>query len=574
MLSRKVCKDRAIAMLGRKVCKDRAIAMLGRNVCEDRAIAVLSRKFRAYFIVFEPKRQVTNNLADNNIVMCNTTIRGDLRMAYSFNEHGDGSTFTESLSENIGVLKAVFADVDPIKYREIETAEGCRFCLVYFDGLVDSSIIDNHIIKPLMLTTGLRELTTVKLAERVIQLNSASVSTDLDEIIGAVCYGDSLLLTDGSSETLLMDTKGFALRSIAEPDGEKILSGPREGFSEAMLINLSMLRRKLRTNDLKMKYYSLGERSKTALCVAYIEGIAKPEVVAELYRRLDAISIDGVLDSNYVTEFIRDNRRSVFRTTGYTERPDVVAGKILEGRVAVFVDGSPVALTVPYLFIENFQSNEDYYLSFYYTSFSRFLRILGFLMTITVPALYISLVSFHHELLPAPLIIRIATESHNMPMPTTLEAVMMLLIFDILRETGIRMPAGVGQTLGILGAIVIGQAAVEASLVSSTMIIVVAMSGITSLLIPKLNAPIIVLRSALLLLSSMFGFFGLTLGLAVAFIHVLNLESFGMPQVMGASEFRFRNLKDIFIRAPWWRMVTRPAGMSRDAVRMKSDGKT
>ena len=262
-----------------------------------------------------------------------------------------------------------------------------------------------------------------------------------------------------------------------------------------------------------------------------------------------------------------------FRTAGYTERPDVVAGKLLEGRIAVFVDGSPVVLTVPYLFIENFQSNEDYYLSYYYTSFSRILRIVSFFLTITVPALYIAVVAYHQEMLPTPLMVNIAVESHNVPLPAALEAFVLLIMFDILRETGVRMPLGVGQALSIVGALVVGSAAVEADLVSATMIIVTAISGITSLLVPRMSSAVVLLRFVLLLLASGFGFFGLTMGLSALLVHMLHIESFGVLQLTPDRELRFQRVKDTAIRAPWWLMKTRPGAITENSIRQRPGGK-
>lgn len=469
---------------------------------------------------------------------------------------------------NVSMLKSIFQDVDPMQYRDIVNGEH-RFCLVYFDGVVDKKIIDDHIIAPLMLTdkmkAGVEPLDVLKAS--VLPVNGIKLIDRLDEIVQGLTYGDSLLLVDDEEKAMFIDTKSFMIRAIDEPDAEKILSGPREGFTEALQTNLSMLRRKLRTQDLKMKYYNLGERSNTQICVAYIDSLVEGGVLDELYRRLGEIHIDSVLDANYIAELIKDNAWSVFRTTGFTERPDVVAAKILEGRVAVFVDGTPVVLTLPYLFVENFQSNEDYYVSYYYTSFSRMLRMLGFFMAVAVPGLYVAIVAYHHEMLPTTLLINIAIDSHVVPLPAALEALVMMIMFDILRETGIRMPAGVGQAFSIVGALVLGQASVEANLVSAPMIIVIAASGITSLLVPNMNAPVIFLRLTLLFLSSVLGFYGLTLGLGVLLIHVLSLKSFGISQLARDERFSWQQQKDTLIRAPWWRMIEYPRLLAKDKRR-------
>lgn len=403
----------------------------------------------------------------------------------------------------------------------------------------------------------------------MIFINDTKTTNQFKEIIAAITYGDTILFAEGAAEALILSTKNFQTRSITEPEAEKILSGPREGFTESLMINLSMVKRKLRTNELKMKFQTLGQRTGTQVCVCYIDSIVNKNILKELNRRLSRIDIDGVLDTNYITELIRENRASPFRATGYTERPDVIVGKLLEGRIAIFLDGTPAVLTVPYLFIENFQSSEDYYLSYFYTSFSRILRILGFLLTIIVPGLYITIVAYHQEMLPTALLVNIASERQSVPLPAGVEAFIMMIVFDILRETGIRMPSNVGQALSIVGALVIGQAAVTAKLVAAPMIIVVALTGITSLLVPKLNSPIIFVRIILFGLSCALGYFGLAIGLSILLVHLLNLQSLGIPQLTPTGKLQFQDLKDIAIRAPWWSMITRRKNIAQDRVRMK-----
>ncbi|SHK84465.1 spore germination protein [Desulforamulus aeronauticus] len=476
--------------------------------------------------------------------------------------------------ETVGYLKELFRDDDVMQFRELQNknAGDLRFCLVYCDGLVDSELIGAQLIRPLLeLQLDVREkITADALLEQIIQTVSGKKLCSYREIVRAVTGGDTLLITNVLKEGLLFSVKKFETRSVSEPEGEKILSGPREGFTEELLSNLSMIRRKLRTNRLKMRFYTIGKETQTQLGIAYLDEIVNENILKELYRRLDTIDIDGVLDTNYITELVRDNPWSPFRSIGYTERPDVVAGKLLEGRIALFVDGTPVVLTLPYLFIENFQSNEDYYLNFYYTSFSRFLRILGFFLTVLVPAVYIAIAAYHQEMLPAPILIRIAIERQRVPLPAALECFLMLLVFDILRETGLRMPTNVGQTLGIVGALVVGQAAVEAGLVAAPMIIVVAMAGITSLLIPKMNAPVIYIRFGILALGASLGFLGVTLGCALLLAHVLSLHSFGVSQLASGHKLQYQEIKDTVIRAPWWQMRLRPFQLSPNRVREKS----
>lgn len=477
--------------------------------------------------------------------------------------------------ENIAFFKTVFQDDDPIEFREINagTNAAIRACLVFCDGLVDSAIIDNYLIRPLVQLQEIPrgETLTDTFLCKVLQVNSVKKAQEYNEIIQSITYGDTLLLIEGMTEALLFSTKSFSARAIAEPEGEKILSGPREGFVEVMMTNLSLVRRRLRTDKLKMRYYTLGTETNTQLCIAYLDGIVNPNILQELYRRLERIDIDGILDANYINELIRDDAWSPFRSIGYTERPDVVTAKLLEGRIAVFVDGTPVVLTLPYLFIENFQSSEDYYLNFYYTTFCRALRMLGFCLSFIVPAIYIAIVAYHQEMLPAPLLISIATERQSVPLPAALEALIMLVAFEVLRETALRMQSNVGQALSIVGALVIGQAAVEAKLVAAPMIIIVALAGITSLLVPKMNAPTLLLRFGILILASCLGFLGVTVGCAFLLAHILGLRSFGIWQLSADRTIRYQNVKDTVIRAPWYQMILRPEKIARNVVRQQNN---
>ncbi len=491
----------------------------------------------------------------------------------SINEKNKTQEPTSSLDQNMAIIEALFSDVDILRTKIIQNSRypELRYGIIFCDGVIDSAIINDNILRPLMLTDTAKPGSQLMetLMKQVIQIGEAELCSDFAKIIEAICYGDTVLFAEGVNQALILNTKGFPTRTTSEPENERSLSGPREGFTESIMQNLSFVRRKLRTNELKMKFLSVGKRSNTSLCLCYINSIADQKMLDEVMRRLNQIDIDAILDSNYITELIRDKRWALFRSIGYTERPDVVVAKLLEGRIAIFVDGTPVVLTVPYLFIENFQSNEDYYLSFYYTSYSRLLRIIGFILTICVPGIFIAVVAFHHEMLPTALLINIAAERQSVPLPAALEAFIMLVVFDILRETGIRMPSNVGQALSIVGALVIGQAAVEAKMVAAPMIIVVGITGITNLLVPKLNAPVIYFRFFVLLSSSIFGFFGFVISVSCLLIHIFNLTSLGIPQVVLDGSYRHQQIKDIVIRVPWWQMILRPPLMTQNITRLK-----
>jgi len=487
----------------------------------------------------------------------------------------ENSRLSKSLEQNISDIKALFKDNDTLKIRYVENRNDDRlkYYIFYTDGLVDQELIDRSIIAPLIISSDVKPGAglTETLMSRVLLISEITKTDCLKDIVESVTYGDTILYINGECEALILNTKKFQIRQVNEPNNEKTLSGPREGFTELLLSNLSLVRRKIRSNDLKMKYYTIGKRTKTAACICYIESLAKKQIIDELYKRLDKIDIDGILDSNYVIEMIKDSPYSPFASVGFTERPDVAAGRLLEGRVALFIDGTPVVLTLPFLFIENLQSSEDYYLNYIYTSFSRILRFAGLILTTTVPALYIAIVAFHHEMIPSNLIISIASVRKTVPLPTVIECLVMLGVFELIKETGARMPTNIGQALSIVGALVIGEAAVQAHLVAAPMIIVVSITGIASLVIPKLAGAVEYMRLLLLILSSIFGLFGFAMGSAIILIHVLSLRSFGIPQVEITGQLRFQYIKDIAFRAPWFKMNVRPKMLTDDYVRMVTD---
>ncbi len=478
------------------------------------------------------------------------------------NDNLDKYILSEDLEENMIILSQLFEKVVTIITRKItnENYSNLKYSIMYCEGLINAEVINDNIIKPLILSkikkTKKDFLDTVQ--QQILQVNGIRKTDKVKEIIESITYGETALFVDGCSEVLLINTQKFNLRGVTEPENEKILMGPREGFTESILFNISMLHRRLRTNDLKVELKTFGKRSNTKVAICYMNSVVKPEILDDLNKRLEKINIDGILDSNYLIELIKDNKFSPFRTIGNTERPDVVVGKLLEGRIAIIVDGTPMVLTLPYLFIENFHSSEDYYLGFYYTSFSRIIRMVGFFMTCTIPAFYIAIVAFHHEMIPTSLFLNITLERQSVPLPAALEAFIMLFVFEILRETGVRMPTGIGQTLSIVGALVIGQAAVTAKLVAAPMIIVVGMTGITSLLAPKMNAASVVLKFTILILASAFGLFGFLIASCFWLIHILNLKSFGIYQVNFLEQGWTKKAKDDFIRMPWTSLSKRP----------------
>lgn len=464
---------------------------------------------------------------------------------------------SQSFDVNVQMMKNLFINIDTIMYKEFTNSKNSKikYCLVTSKALVNQEVLATNVIKPLMQESlAVSDNIAKDISEKLIQVEDIKTATTYKQVVEAVTYGEAALIISGSPDILIIDVKELVTRALSEPESEKVLKGPREGFNESIMVNLGMVHRRLRTNDFKVKLFSCGETSNTKIALCYIDSYVNKSLLNVLIQKFQQMQVDNILDSNYIAEMLRYKNYSPFRIFGTTERPDVLASRILEGRVAILVDGSPIAITIPKLFIENFQSPEDYYVNFYYATFSRYLRILAFFLTIITPGVYIAIVAFHHEMLPTNLLINIALERQAVPLPASLEVVVMMIVFDILRETGVRTPQSVGQALSIVGALVIGQSAVEAKLVAAPIIIVVAFTGITSLLVPRMSGSIIFCRYFLIALASLLGFVGVTIGLSMIMIHLVNLQSFGIPQISPLDNLKYYEVKDILLRAPMWDM--------------------
>lgn len=464
------------------------------------------------------------------------------------------------LEKNIKLFKNIFKDDESIIYRSFENNNSFKFCIVFAEGMINEEVVNENILLPIMRSNNVSKASEKvdALKNNIIVSNNIVKTSLIDRLVEAVVNGDTVLLVDEEKEALVISSTGWETRSIEEPEAERVLRGPREGFTESLIKNITMIRRKVKTPDLKFQFKTLGVQTKTKVCICYIEGIANTKILEELIKRLDDIKIDGVLDTGYIQELIRDNPYSPFRTIGTTERPDVIAGKILEGRIALILDGTPIALTLPYIFVEYFQAPDDYYNNFYFTSVSRLLRIIAFILTVNVPAIYISLITFHQEVIPTELLLSISAAEQGTPFPSIIEAIGLLLIFEILRETGTRMPTYIGQALSIVGVLVLGTAAVDARFVSAPMVIVVALSGITGLMTPKIKGAVILMRVSFLLLASFIGLFGVMFGISAVIVHLFNIRSFGVGYMDEFNTFNLQDIKDTAIRAPWFLMKYRP----------------
>ena len=477
--------------------------------------------------------------------------------------------FSGVLSDDVEIMKDILKDDDTVIFRRFENRHDRRVrgCIIFTEVLVNNIIIDQNVVRPLMSVAPRSDIFGERLADEfaaaVINTDDIKTKTRVIDAVNSILIGDTVILLDTCQSAVIANSKKYNIRSVSIPETENAVNGPKEGFTELIVANIGLVRRKVRNPNLKFRFFEVGRVSKTRVCLTYIEGLAEDRIVEEMIARLSSFEIDSVLDISYVAELVSDSPESPFETVGKTERPDVVAAKLFEGHVALICDGTPFVLTVPFLFIENFQSSEDYYVSYYFATFTRLLRFFAFFTAVSLPALYVALISYHKEMIPLALLQSIAKSRASVPFPAVMEMLLLLLLFDLLREGGLRLPKAIGVTVSTVGAIVLGQSIVTANIVSAEMIIIVAVCGIASFLTPKLETEIILVRLCLLLLAATLGIYGYAIGVIIFTAHISSLLSFGVEFTAYLMPSSCQGAKDIYVRAPWWKMKRRPYAIQR-----------
>lgn len=496
----------------------------------------------------------------------------------------ESTTKTKLIPNSIKTLKAelleIFSECSDFTIREVSLGDEyrCKILIAFIDGLVDKELINNSILKPLMIES--REVSlSVKidnntiarvLKEHILSISELTELTEFDESIHQILSGETVIYIDGKRIAFYAGTKGWEERGVQEPGTEAVVRGSREGFCETLRVNTSMLRRRIKNPNLKFENMRLGERTKTDVCISYIKGLANEDLVKTARRRLEKINIDAILESGYIEELIEDAPLSIFPTIGNSEKPDIVAAKLLEGRIAIFCDGTPFVLTAPHLLIETIQVSEDYYSRPFYSTFVRLIRFLALMVSSTLPALYVALVSFHQNVIPFKLLLTISASKEGIPFTAFTEALVMGIIFELLREAGVRMPRPIGQAVSIVGALVLGEAAVQAGITSTAMVIVTSLTAISGFVIPSLGGTLPLVRIIMLISANILGLMGIMLTAIAFFVHLCSLRSFGVPYLAPFAPFEGMDLKDTFVRVPLWMMWTRPHALIPDNIGGKS----
>lgn len=483
------------------------------------------------------------------------------------------------LHTNISMMKEALGDSPDIIIRLLDmqvSQDHLSVALIYIDGLVQSEAIHKHLIEPLLNVQATEQTSEQYCGVHEILQQTISVGELFEakydiELLNALLEGSTVILLDGFDEAFIACTNGWEKRAIEEPQSQTVIRGPKESFTEDIRTNLTLLRRKIKSPDLRFESMKIGRYTRTEIMLTYLHGVANEKVLNEARKRLKLIDTDSILESAYIEEFIEDKGYTPFPTMLNTERPDTAAAGLLEGQIVIMVDGTPFALIAPVTFFKFLQSSEDYYQRYDIASFVRLIRYASFFVSMLLPSLYIAITTFHQEMLPTTLLISLAAQREGVPFPALVEAFLMEITFEVLREAGVRMPRVVGPAISIVGALVLGQAAVQAGLVSAAMVIVVSFTAISNFVTPAINLAVAarLIRFMLMLLAGLLGLFGILFGCMFILIHMCSIKSFGLPYMAPISPFIPSNVKDIFIRLPWWKLVKRPIMLTKNIYRQR-----
>ena len=471
------------------------------------------------------------------------------------------NTLSKNLTKNLTELKKLLPSEDILTYA-FETEDNVSCAVVYADGVVNKQLLGDLIARPLSRISikkeGGRYASNEEFIQKSLLFPELKTAKNFQDATKEILDGNSLLLIDGIAVGFIVGAKLLPNRAVIEPPTDVAVKGPREGFIEDIKTNMALVRKRLKTPDLRFETLRVGKRSDTAVSLCWLEGTSNESVKAELKKKIEGIQIDNIPDSSYIAALISPRKRSLFRTVGTTEKPDVFTAKIAEGRVGILVDGSPIALTAPYVLTEDLQSSEDYFISPFMATTFRFLRFISLLVAILLPAFYVSAQLFKMQLLPLGLTLTIASSVRDLPLSPSLEMFVVLLLLEILKEASIRMPKYVGMSLSVVGALVLGETAVSAGFLSTPAIIIVAFSGICLYTVPNFVETGSILRWLFLLVGGSVGPFGIVLLLAFVLYYLLSTDAFGAPLLAPFSPLTTHDLRDTLVKYDLLSLQRRP----------------
>lgn len=473
---------------------------------------------------------------------------------------------TGQLSEDLLSIKNEFGESSDLIVREILFGDTSIYVLL-LDGMCDEIKVTESIIKPLTEKHPEKEVLSLpeEIRKRLFKGTNVKSIKTIKEAAENIILGNLVIIMPAEKEALTFSVQGFVKRLPSEPQSEQNERGSQEAFTDNFKDNITLLRRRLRSPKLTIKQITLGKTSNTPVLICYLSDRVDNELLLSIKKRLSKINLDAVLGSGYLRPFIDSRRPSFFTDTGITERPDTFASMLLEGRVGIIVDGTPYALIVPYLFIDYFHAVDDYLSSPYYALFMRTLRIVCFVIAAVLPGAFVAISLFHPEIMPSDIMYGISAATSKTPFPIMVEALTIHFIYEIVREAGLRMPRSVGHAVSIVGALVIGDAAVTAGLIAAPMLIVVALTAISSSVIVKLHEPVAIMRFGFIIIGGFTGLYGIMLGIGIMLIDICSVSPYGIPLSAPVSPFVMRAQGDALIRQSW----TRLSGKNKSIGRMR-----
>lgn len=473
---------------------------------------------------------------------------------------------SKNLEKNREELKKIFNNTADLVLYELDTLCNTRAMIVYIEELVDKNGLQESLVTPL-----LKDLTSPNDVLSVVPIAGAKEIYDMESASQAILVGNPALFIEGMEVAYLFDLGFWERRSVSEPVNERVIRGPREGFVEDINVNKSLIRSRIRNAKLVFEKYNLGTETNTEVLLAYMNDVVNPDILDELRRRIEKISLSSILDSAYIEHEIEDSKKSLIATVSYTERTDVAVAKILEGRIAIICDGSPMVLTVPRIFIENFQTVEDYSYKYQYGTYMRIIRLMAFAIAIIFPGIVVALKTFHHEMIPTTLLMSIANGREGVPFTSLIEALLMILFFEFMKESSIRIPGNIGPAVTTISGLVLGQTAVQAGLVGPIMVITVGVTGIAEFILPDQHEMIVLYRFIGLFLGGTLGLFGIVCGLGVMILHLISIRSFGVPFMYPIAPYDKEGMKDFIKMRPIKEMNYRPRNIANKKQRKRNE---
>ena len=490
----------------------------------------------------------------------------------------------ENLKKNIFIIEEILKNCNDIVKKDFTCGmhRNQKAYILYTDGLTKTEMIEESILRPL-LNKEIPEFTGEELyqfvSKEILEMADLKELMTMEDVVTQVLAGNTVLLLDNCAKGIMISSKLFPTRGVQSTDQEAAMRGPKDSFTENLRFNTALIRRRIRDSRLKVEQLVVGERSKTDLALLYMEDLVKSDVLKSIRGKIDQVSMDGILDGGMLEQLLIKDWKTPFPSIQSTQRPDKTASALLEGRVVLVLDNSPESLILPASFHTFFQASDDYYNRFEVASFARLLRYLAAFLAIGFPAFYVAVASFHTEVLPTALILSFAQARQGIPFPVVLEVLLMEIAFELLREAGIRLPGQLGGTIGIVGGLIVGQAAVDAGIVSTIVVIVVALTAIASFSVPNetMASAVRILKFFFIGMAALWGLYGFFLAWLVLIVHLSSLESFGEPYLMPdewETSEKWEKYKDYYVRFPLSFMWRRPVFTKEGArIRMNPSGK-